>query len=134
MATMVKHMYFPVLINEANSGFPLVMQLRPGNRHAGKEVAGILRWLLWRLRRAWPQVKIILRADAGFSLPELLRLCERSRISYAIGFGTNAVLKRKISFLLEQARVEHCRSGEKVRLFEDVLTTWLRPGSILDVW
>ena len=23
-----QHMYFPVLINEANSGFPLVMQLR----------------------------------------------------------------------------------------------------------
>ena len=125
-----QHMYFPVLINEANSGFPLVMQLRAGNRHAGKEVAGILRWLFWRLRRAWPQVELILRADAGFSLPELLRLCERSRISYAIGFGSNAVLKRKISYLLEQARVKHCRSRDKVRLFEDVYyaaKTWNHP-------
>jgi hypothetical protein len=39
-------MYFPVLINEAKSGYPLVLQLRQGNSHPGKGVAGILRWLL----------------------------------------------------------------------------------------
>ncbi len=73
-----QHMYFPVLINEASSGYPLVLQLRAGNSHPGKGVAGILRWLFWRLKRAWPGVAIILRADAGFSLPEILQVCERS--------------------------------------------------------
>ena len=68
-------MYFPVLINEAESGYPLILQLR----------AGILRWLFWRLKKAWPQVKIILRGDAGFSLPELIRLCESSGVKYAFG-------------------------------------------------
>ena len=56
-------MYYPVLINEASSGYPLVLQLRPGNSHPGKGVAGLLRWLFWRLRRAWPGVQITLRAD-----------------------------------------------------------------------
>jgi len=37
-----QHMYFPVLINEASSGYPLVLQLRAGNSHPGKGVAGIL--------------------------------------------------------------------------------------------
>ena len=50
--------YFPVLINEANSGYPLLLHLRPGNSHAGKGVLGLLRWLFWRLRKAWPSVKI----------------------------------------------------------------------------
>jgi hypothetical protein len=54
-------MYFPVLINEANSGYPLVLQLRAGNSHAGKGVAGILRWLLWRLKRAFPRGRCIIR-------------------------------------------------------------------------
>ncbi len=112
--------YFPVLINEAESGFPLVLQLRAGNSHAGKGVAGILRWLFWRLKRAWPGVEIVLRADAGFSLPEILRVCERSKVGYAIGFSSNAVLKRKIDFLLDQARVVAALSGEKARLFDDV--------------
>lgn len=30
-----QHMYFPVLINEASSGYPLVLQLRAGNSHPG---------------------------------------------------------------------------------------------------
>lgn len=115
-----QEMYFPVLINEADSGFPLVLQLRAGNSHPGKGVAGILRWLFWRLKRAWPGVEIILRADGGFSLPEILRVCERSEVGYAIGFSSNAVLKRKIDFLLDQARVIACLSGEKARLFDDV--------------
>ena len=34
-------MYFPVLINEADSGYPLILELRAGNSHSGKGVAGI---------------------------------------------------------------------------------------------
>ena len=61
------YIYFPVLINEASSGYPLVLQLRAGNSHPGKGVAGILRWLFWRLRKAMPGVRIVLRGDAGNS-------------------------------------------------------------------
>ena len=128
------HMYFPVLINEATSGYPLVLQLRAGNTHPGKGVAGILRWLFWRLRRAWSEVSITLRADAGFSLPEILRVCERSRVGYAIGFSSNAVLKRKIANLLEQARVVCCLTQEKARLFDDVYyaaASWSEPRRLV---
>ena len=84
-------MYFPVLINEADSGYPLILQLRAGNSHPGKGVVGLLRWLFWRLRKAWSQVQIIWRGDAGFSLPEIINLCERSGVKYAFGFSSNAV-------------------------------------------
>lgn len=125
-----QHMYFPVLINEANSRFPLVCQLRRGNSHPGKAVVSLLRWLFWRLKRAWPQVTIVLRADGGFALPEILDMCDRCGVLYAIGFSTNAVLKRKIANLLEQARVLCCRTAQKARLFDDVYyaaATWKRP-------
>ncbi len=127
-------MYFPVLINEARSGYPLILELRAGNSHSGKGIAGILRWLFWRLKRAWPKVKIILRGDAGFSLPELIRLCERSGVGYAFGFSSNAVLKRKISYLLELARLQYFRTGEKARLFDDVYYaagTWSEPRRVI---
>ena len=97
-----------------------VLQLRAGNSHPGKGVAGMLRWLFWRLKRAWPKVKIILRGDAGFSLPELIKICERSEVTYAFGFTSNAVLKRKINYLLDKARLQYIHTGEKVRLFDDV--------------
>jgi hypothetical protein len=127
-------MYFPVLINEASSGYPLVLQLRAGNSHSGKGVAGILRWLFWRLKQAWPETKIILRADAGFSLPAILRVSERSGVGYAIGFSRNAVLARKIADLLERSRLQFMQTQHKARLFDDVYYaagTWAEPRRLV---
>lgn len=127
-------MYFPILINEAKSGYPLVLELRAGNSHPGKGINGILRWLFWRLKKAWPGVKIILRGDAGFSLPEIMNLCESSKVNYALGFSNNNVLKRKIDYLLDRARLEYCRTQEKARLFDDVYyaaQTWSKPRRII---
>lgn len=129
-----QHMYFPVLINEATTGYPLVLQLRAGNMHSGKGVAGILRWLFWRLKKAFPGVKIMLRADAGFSLPEILRGCERSQVVYAIGFASNAVIQRKMSDLLERARLQFVQTQQKARLFDDVYYaagTWDSPRRLV---
>lgn len=129
------HMYYPVLLNEASSGYPLVLQLRPGNSHPGKGVASLLRWTFWRLRRAWPGVTIILRGDSGFALPELLTLCERAQVSYVMGFRRNPVLERKIQPLLEQARVVACLSESgKARLFDDVYyaaSSWAHPRRLV---
>ena len=127
-------MYFPVLINEAKTGYPLVLQLRAGNSHPGKGVAGILRWLFWRLKRAFPGVRLVLRADAGFALPEILQVCERSGVGYAIGFARNAVTQRKIADLLERARLQFFQTGVKARLFEDVYyaaATWDAPRRLV---
>jgi hypothetical protein len=129
-----QHMYFPVLINEASSGYPLVLQLRAGNSHPGKGVAGILRWLFWRLKRAFPGVRIIFRADAGFALPEILRVCERSGVGYAIGFARNALTERKMADLLERARLQFMQTGEKARLFDDVYyaaARWSEPRRLV---
>ena len=126
--------YFPVLINEASSGYPLVLQLRRGNSHPGKGVAAILRWLFWRLKKAMPGVRIILRGDAGFSLPEILNVCERSEVKYAFGFSSNAVLKRKINYRLDQARLQYFHTGEKARLFDDVYYaagSWDEPRRVI---
>ena len=126
--------YFPVLINEAHSGYPLILQLRAGNSHAGKGVLGLLRWLFWRLRKAWPSVKIILRGDGGFSLPEIMALCERQNVKYALGFSNNAVLKRKIDYLQDRARLQYFLTQEKARLFDDVYyaaKTWSKPRRIV---
>ena len=129
-----QHMYFPVLINEASSGYPLVLQLRAGNTYSGKGVAGILRWLFWRLKRAFPTTRIILRADAGFSLPDILRVCERSGVGYAIGYSRNAVTERKMADLLERARLQFVQTQQKARLFDDVYYaagTWAAPRRLV---
>jgi hypothetical protein len=102
--------------------------------HSGKGVAGILRWLFWRLKQAWPETKIILRAAAGCSLPAILRVCERSGVGDAIGFARNAVLARKIADLLERSRLQFMQTPLKARLFDDVYYaagTWAEPRRLV---
>ena len=48
--------------------------------------------LVAALRARWPGVKVVLRADAGFALPDLYDWCELNRVAYAIGLPSNAVL------------------------------------------
>lgn len=128
------NVYYPFLLNEAISGYPLLLELRPGNSHPGKGVVGLLRWLFWRFKKAWPGVQIVLRGDGGFSLPEIINLCERSDVIYTLGFSSNAVLKRKIDYLLDVARLQYFRTGKKARLFDDVYykaQSWKNPRRLI---
>jgi Transposase DDE domain group 1 len=73
-------------------------------------------------------------ADAGFSLPEILQVCERFHVGYAIGFSRNAVLERKIADLLERARLQHIQTQQKARLFDDVYSAakcWDEPRRLV---
>ena len=39
-----------------------------------------------RLREAWPQVRITVRGDSGFSNDELMVWCEEEGIDYVLGW------------------------------------------------
>jgi hypothetical protein len=61
-------------------------------------------------------------------------VCERSQIEYGFGYSNNAVLKRKISCLIDQARLQYFHTQEKARLFDDVYyaaQTWKEPRRII---
>ena len=73
----------------------LVSYLRPASRGAAFHATAILKWLVQALRDAWPNVKLIVRADAGFCVPLLLGWCDRNDIDYLIGMAQNSVLSRK---------------------------------------
>ena len=129
-----QYMYFPVQISDAKTGLPLVVHLRPGNSHSGKGVKGILAWLIWRLRKAWPEVKITIRGDSGFALPELMRVCERLEVDYIFGIARNAVLERLIEDLQQEAKRQYEETREKVRLFGEssyAAKTWRHPRRVI---
>jgi hypothetical protein len=70
------------------------------------EIVSILKRVVAAIRREWPEVLILLRGDGHFSTPEVHEWCERQEpvIFYILGQSGNAVLKRRASGLLEQAR------------------------------
>jgi hypothetical protein len=76
-----------------------------------------LEYLVRRLREAWPQVDIELRADSGFGVPMMYDACERLGVWYTLGLKMNAVLQRESNALLADAVAQHEQTGEKARLF-----------------
>ena len=59
---------------------------------------------------------------------------EHSGVKYAFGFSSNAVLKQKISYLLDRARLQYLLTKEKARLFDDVYyaaQTWDEPPRVI---
>ncbi len=98
----------------------LVSYLRPSNIDGAKHAWAILALLVKRLRREWPGVAIIVRADSGFARQAMLSWCERRGVGYIVGLAKNARLNDQAAPGMARARATYDQSGEKQRLFVDL--------------
>ena len=96
---------------------PLFAMLRPANIDAARGAWAVLKGLVRRLREAWPEVKIIMRADSGFCRWRMLSWCERNNVDYVIGLARNSRVSGVAGHLMEQAELGYEHSGKKQRLF-----------------
>lgn len=108
-------MFFPLPVFEGTSGDLLAALLRGGNVHGAHGALAVLDRLIQRLRQKWPTVEIIIRADAGFAVPELYEFCEQHRLGYIIGFSINERLKTFNAKHLERCRRQYRKTHVKVR-------------------
>ncbi len=112
-----QHMYHPLLIFDGDTGHLITAVLRPGNVHGSRFVVLVLRRLLRKLRAAWPEAPVEVRADSGFAIPRLFAWCDANTVDYTIGLIPNPVLEARAAPLLEEARAQSLeQGGAKVRL------------------
>ena len=116
-----EHMYHPLLIFDGKRGDLLSAVLRPGNAGASTDLMPILRRLVARLRAHWKHVKIIVRADAGFAIPDLYSYCEDEGIDYVIGYYGFSSLKTLNKSNVERAERSFKASNRKVRFLTSTL-------------
>ena len=127
-------MYHPLLVFDGRDGFPLAAVLRPGNTHASHGALAVLKRLIKKLKKAYPEALILFRADAGFAVPTLYRYLERQDIRFVIGFITNSWVLEKAAPLLSKAQRQYQETGEKQRLFTSFsyqTESWTRPRRII---
>ena len=65
----------------------LVAYLRPANIDGVKHAGAVVKLLIARLRRAWPEKRFVIRADSGFCRWRLLSWCDRNDVGYIIGLA-----------------------------------------------
>ncbi len=112
-----QHQYLPIVITCAENDMVLLVGLRHGTCAATLGVDDDLRYLVGRLRAAWPDVRIHARADSGFGVPLMYDVCRELRLSYTFGIGMNARLRELSDELLAQAVADFERTEQPQRLF-----------------
>ncbi len=132
------HCFLPLLIfaqTEATGEQELIgAVLRPGNRHAGHRAMAVVGLLVKRLRAAFPECRIELRADSGFALPEVYEGCERLGMPYSISLPKNNVLEKMVESWMVDARAIHAETGETVQVFAQFryrAKTWSRQRRVV---
>jgi hypothetical protein len=86
-----------------------------GSDGAVEEVARIVT----HIRRKWPRVQIILRADSGFSNEPMMAWCEDNRVDYVFGLARNSRLQAAIVEESAAAKRLCEASGRPARVFRD---------------
>src|SRR5215467_5221410 len=107
----------PMLIFERHTGCLLSVRLRPGNASSHGRIVPTLLRLVPRLERAFPNMPIKLRGDAGFALPLLYEFCEFFGIQYVLGIPANCVFQRRAEPLQKKLKRRYRRTELPQRCF-----------------
>jgi hypothetical protein len=81
---------------------------------AVEEVARIV----GHIRRRWPKVRILLRADSGFARDELMAWCEANGVHYVFGLAKNDRLIAAIKDVLEAAEPTDRQAGPTLQAIQ----------------
>lgn len=133
-----QHQYFPLLVFDGVSRFPLAAWLRPGTAAGACGAVAVLRTMVAALRRAWPDVLILVRGDCSLAGPALYEFCETEGLLYAFGYASNEVLQRRTAQALADLELYYHFYGHRephVQRFEVVedyqAESWSRPRRVL---
>lgn len=81
--------YHPLVCYDGLTGDLLKIKLRDGSVYTSSDVVDFLKPLLDEYEESYPDVEIFLRADSGFTKPELYSQAETNGVSYVIRLKAN---------------------------------------------
>ncbi|MFO1052554.1 MAG: IS1380 family transposase [Planctomycetota bacterium] len=113
----------------------LCARLREADIDASAGSVDELERIVEHLRKAWPKVRILVRADSGFCREEIMAWCEDRRVDFVFGLARNPRLERRIAKRLREARRRSEEIGKPVRFFEEfdyrTRQTWSRARRVV---
>ncbi len=114
----------------------LAAKLRSADKDAADGTQEEIARIVAQIRERRPDVRLILRADSGFSRDDLMDWCETNGVDYIFGLARYPRLVRAISRDLVLARRACRRSGHAERRFtilenSDTRGGWARPRKVV---
>ena len=110
-------MYNELLFHDGDTGELIVPVLRPGNSHSNKWYVSILKRVIEKIRKAHPNMEIVIRADSGFSCAPFYLLAETYGLRFCIALPGNNRLKQEVKALKESVKQNYAEQKEKHQEF-----------------
>jgi hypothetical protein len=111
----------PIHVYDTATGRPVVVILRAGKTPSGVEVRNLLRRLIGRIRKHWPNTRITIRGDGHYGRPEVMAWCDANGVDYIFGLPGNVVLDRLVEPAADDTRVR--RAEEQLAILRSFTET-----------
>jgi hypothetical protein len=112
----------------------LACVLHPSSRDPASVLSALVKLLAARLRQAWPDVRLTVRADSGFCRPAALRRFDRWGVHYIIGLQKNPALLERVALAELALAEQYQQAGVKQRMvgeFSYGARTWERERRVI---
>jgi len=105
----------PFHVYEGTSGKLITTVLRAGKTPTASEIISVLKRIVGRIRKAWPEVRILFRGDSHHTKPEVMYWLDKQAVDFITGLGKNKKLDQLFKVSIESAEKKHSRIGAPVR-------------------
>ncbi|NIT60137.1 MAG: IS1380 family transposase [Aliifodinibius sp.] len=110
--------YLPLHVYEGLSGKLITTMLKSGKRSTAKQILAVLKRLVARLRKVWPDTWIVFRGDSHFASPKIREWIDaQDKVRFVTGLTAYEPLKKQVAPLVERAKNIHQRTQNKVTLY-----------------
>lgn len=110
-------MYNELFFHDGDTGQIILPVLRPGNSHSNKWFVSILKRLIIKIRKVYPDLEITIRGDSGFSCPSFYNLADEYQLYYVVGIASNSNLKKRTSRAYNAVKTLYCSAKQKHQHF-----------------
>lgn len=121
-----EYCFMPFHLYDGLTGKLITTVLRPGKTPTDREILSVIKRVVKRLRKAFPETRLIFRGDSHHTKPAVMDWLEAHQVDFTTGLQTNARLQELFAGALEQARTKFKRTGRDARVFA---SDWYQAGS-----
>lgn len=131
--------YLPLLcfvsFNDEREQFLLAAVLQPGNAAPAGVGLGVVRRVIERVRRYFPEACLRVRLDSAYATPEMLDYLDEAEVEYVVSLIANSALDGKAEAKMKVVRKLSAASGQSERLYGEcsyrTLKTWKKPRRVI---
>src|SRR5262249_36039752 len=125
----------PMHIYHVASGMPVAAILRPARTPKGSEVCTVIKHVTNRLRKHWPNTRIVWRGDSHYGRVEAMEWAENNSSDYIFGLQGNGALDAIVAKTADNLRFHHAVSSQpKLRTYVSFTyqaSSWTRPRKVV---